>query len=174
VLVLNGIDNYQAGLRTVYYGEHKQALLEYGINQGVKAVDGPEWAGPTLYMVTQIAIPVGATKLANLPAASGTGVRLTGATRAMGAKNPLYGTKYTPKVMNQMAPNPKTGLPDNHGFPIIVDNYAGQGTTTMIKGRDGLLRVKVEVSLPRGCAANNRWGNFFVAHLILWHCTQQL
>ena len=51
----------------------------------------------------------------------------------------------TPKVLKQMEPDPRTGLPDYHGFPKIVDNYASGGTKTVIEGGDGVLRTKVEV-----------------------------
>ena len=37
--------------------------------------------------------------------------------------NPLEGTHYTAKVRQQIHnTNPRTGLPDNHGFPLEVDN----------------------------------------------------
>jgi len=47
-----------------------------------------------------------------------------------------------------MRPHQRTGVPDNHGFPLEVDNFAGQGTTRQITGRDGVVRTKVE--LPGG------------------------
>jgi len=59
--------------------------------------------------------------------------------------NPLEGTTYTGKVRAQMRPNPKTGRPDNHGFPLEVDNSAGLGRQTTIKGSDGLSRTKIEL-----------------------------
>ncbi|MCG8422128.1 MAG: hypothetical protein MJE77_29750, partial [Proteobacteria bacterium] len=64
---------------------------------------------------------------------------------ARGAANPLKGTTYTGKVRQQMRPGLKTGRPDNHGFPLEVDNFAGQGTRTTIKGGDGVVRTKVEL-----------------------------
>jgi hypothetical protein len=59
--------------------------------------------------------------------------------------NPLAGTTYTGKVKAQMRPNVKTGRPDNHGFPLEVDNSAGLGRQTTIKGGDGVSRTKVEL-----------------------------
>lgn len=59
--------------------------------------------------------------------------------------NPLQGTKYTQKVLRQMQPNLKTGHPDFHGFPHIVDNYANLGRKELITGRDGITRIKVSL-----------------------------
>jgi RHS repeat-associated protein len=70
--------------------------------------------------------------------------------------NPLEGTRYTEKVYNQMRLNPKTALPDNHAFPRIVDNYAGQGLVTPLKGGDGVIRTKVELQ----GTYNGRKGSF--------------
>ena len=61
------------------------------------------------------------------------------------SSNPLYGTKYTKKVLFQMENSLKTGKPDFHAFPRIVDNYAGLGKTELIKGKDGLARVKISL-----------------------------
>ena len=59
--------------------------------------------------------------------------------------NPLDGTKYTPKVLRQMEPNPVTGLTENHGFPKIVDDYAIEGRVSQLTGGDGIPRIKVEL-----------------------------
>ena len=59
--------------------------------------------------------------------------------------NPLAGTTYTGKVRAQMRPNLKTGRPDNHGFPLEVDNSAGLGRQTTIKGGDGVSSKKIEL-----------------------------
>ena len=59
--------------------------------------------------------------------------------------NPLKEAKYTKKVLRQMENNLKTGTPDFHGFPRIVDNYAGLGKTELIKGKDGITRVKISL-----------------------------
>jgi RHS repeat-associated protein len=64
---------------------------------------------------------------------------------ATGKVNPLEGTTYTGKVRAQMRQNPKTGRPDNHGFPLQVDNSAGLGRQTTIKGGDGVTRAKIEL-----------------------------
>lgn len=61
------------------------------------------------------------------------------------ADNPLDGTTYTAKVQGQMRPNLRTGIPENHGFPRIVDNYAGQGKQSVFQGGDGVWRTKVEL-----------------------------
>ena len=58
-------------------------------------------------------------------------------------KNPLEQTKYTGKVRKQMEPSLKTGRPDNHGFPKEVDNYASYGKQEIIKGGDGVERLKI-------------------------------
>lgn len=42
-----------------------------------------------------------------------------------------------------MEKNLKTGKTDSHGFPKIVDNYAGLGKKEFILGRDGLNRTKI-------------------------------
>ena len=60
--------------------------------------------------------------------------------------NPLMGTSYTPKVIKDMSLNAKTALPEFHGFPKIVDNFAGLGRTDLIIGRDGITRTKVSLS----------------------------
>lgn len=44
-----------------------------------------------------------------------------------------------------MEKNLKSGLPDFHGFPKIVDNYAGFGQRELIKGKDGLTRMKINL-----------------------------
>jgi len=61
------------------------------------------------------------------------------------ATNPLKGTKYTRKVFAQMEKTLKTGRPDFHGFPRIVDNYACLGKQECIKGSDGIMRLKVNL-----------------------------
>ena len=55
--------------------------------------------------------------------------------------NPLNNIIYTHKVMVQMS-NP---FDKGHAFPKIIDNYGGYGTQSLIKGGDGLFRVKVEI-----------------------------
>jgi len=62
--------------------------------------------------------------------------------------NPLKGTSYNPKVLNQIRLNARSAKPDFHGFPRIVDNYAGLGFTESLIGRDGIARIKI--SLPGG------------------------
>ena len=62
--------------------------------------------------------------------------------------NPLKGTSYTTKVLDQMRCNARTSLPDFHGFPRIVDNYASLGSKELIVGKDGIGRIKI--SLPGG------------------------
>ncbi len=59
--------------------------------------------------------------------------------------NPLENTTYEPKVIKQIQPNVKTGKLNYHGFPDIVDNYAGNGTQKTIVGGDGLVRTKIEL-----------------------------
>jgi len=59
--------------------------------------------------------------------------------------NPLHGTRYSKKVLIQMEHNLKTGQPDFHGFPRIVDNYANFGQKELIKGNDGFNRVKISL-----------------------------
>lgn len=44
-----------------------------------------------------------------------------------------------------MENNLKTGQPDFHGFPKIVDNYASKGQRELIKGKDGLTRTKITI-----------------------------
>jgi hypothetical protein len=55
------------------------------------------------------------------------------------AKNPLENTHYTEKVKGQM----QSG--DHHGFPDIVDNYGGYGTTRSVPGGDGVTRTWIEI-----------------------------
>ena len=62
--------------------------------------------------------------------------------------NPLNGTCYNPKVINDMRLNAKTALPDFHGFPRIVDNYAKFGCTETLIGHNGITRTKL--TLPGG------------------------
>jgi len=61
------------------------------------------------------------------------------------AANPLEGARYTGKVRQQMRPHNRTAKPDNHGFPLEVDNLAGQGIKRQITGGDGVVRTKVEL-----------------------------
>ncbi len=84
---------------------------------------------------------IGFTKLARMP----TQIAKTAKAISRIPSNPLEGAKYTRKVLLQMENNLKTGKPDFHGFPRIVDNYAGLGKTELIKGKDGLTRVKISL-----------------------------
>ncbi|NGX56373.1 MAG: hypothetical protein K1060chlam5_00611 [Candidatus Anoxychlamydiales bacterium] len=59
--------------------------------------------------------------------------------------NPLEGTFYRKKVLDQMKLNPKTGNTDYHGFPKIVDNYAKYGKIEKVLGRDGIFRTKISL-----------------------------
>jgi RHS repeat-associated protein len=61
------------------------------------------------------------------------------------ARNPLAGARYTGKVRQQMRPGLKTGRPDNHGFPLEVDNFAQHGKVSPLTGGDGIVRTKVEL-----------------------------
>ncbi|MCH9625856.1 MAG: hypothetical protein S4CHLAM123_10400 [Chlamydiales bacterium] len=70
--------------------------------------------------------------------------------------NPLEGTKYTQKVLQQMRPNLNTGFSDFHGFPQVVDNYARFGKKRTIIGRDGIERTKISI---HGCY-QKRYGHF--------------
>lgn len=45
-------------------------------------------------------------------------------------RNPLENLTYTNKVQSQMCWN------DNHGFPLIVDNFGSNGTISIITGGD--------------------------------------
>jgi hypothetical protein len=84
---------------------------------------------------------IGFSKLAKAP------IQLAKMTKAVSSlpSNPLQGTKYTRKVLLQMENNLKTGKPDLHGFPKIVDNYAGLGRRELIKGKDGISRMKISL-----------------------------
>jgi hypothetical protein len=84
---------------------------------------------------------IGFSKLARMP------IQIAKTAKAISRipSNPLQGAKYTRKVLLQMENNLKTGNPDFHGFPRLVDNYAGLGKTELIKGKDGLTRVKISV-----------------------------
>ena len=53
-----------------------------------------------------------------------------------------------------MQSNSKTGVPDFHRFPRIVDNYASLGQKELIKGRDHSMRRKV--SLKNGVEMPNK------------------
>jgi hypothetical protein len=58
--------------------------------------------------------------------------------------NPLEGTTYTKKVLEQMSiKSGKSFLPGFHGFPLEVDNFARLGRTEIVTGGDGILRTKV-------------------------------
>ena len=54
-------------------------------------------------------------------------------------ENPLLGTKYTNKVLQQMKLN------DFHSFPLEVDNFGNYASKTLIKGGDGIVRTRVEI-----------------------------
>lgn len=88
----------------------------------------------------------GFTKLARVPVQYS---RIIKPISHLRSKNPLIGTKYTKKVLFQMEKNLKTGKPDFHGFLKIVDNYAGLGTKEILKGKDGITRIKI--SLDGSC-----------------------
>ncbi|MEE2903808.1 MAG: hypothetical protein VYC39_15885 [Myxococcota bacterium] len=68
----------------------------------------------------------------------------------------LVGVEYTPKVRGQMRLNPTTALPDNHGFPRMVDSHARHGKSFAFAGGDGKVRGGIE--LPG--AYNGRDGKF--------------
>jgi len=68
----------------------------------------------------------------------------------------LAGVEYTPKVRGQMRLDPKTALPDNHGFPRMVDSHAKHGRAFAFAGGDGKVRGGIE--LPG--SYNGRDGKF--------------
>ena len=68
----------------------------------------------------------------------------------------LRGVEYTSKVIDQMRLDPKTALPDNHGFPRIVDTHARHGKSFAFRGGDGVIRGGIE--LPGGY--NGKSGKF--------------
>lgn len=74
--------------------------------------------------------------------------------------NPLNKIRYSEKVLQQMQVNLKTGLPDFHGFPKIVDNYAGLGQKTIVTGRDGIKRLKI--SLRGGYASQEGYFEWII------------
>jgi hypothetical protein len=84
---------------------------------------------------------IGFSKLARMP------VQVTKISKNISRlpSNPLHGTRYSKKVLLQMEKNLKTGQPDFHGFPKIVDNYANLGQRELIKGKDGLIRTKINL-----------------------------
>ena len=57
----------------------------------------------------------------------------------------MGGVEYTPKVLDQMRVNARTGLPDNHGFPRIADNSARLGDSFAIRNGDGKIRGGIEL-----------------------------
>jgi hypothetical protein len=69
----------------------------------------------------------------------------TGGSGAVKRPNPLSGTFYSEKVVRQMQPSPRTGKPDYHGFPKAVDDFAGDGSRSTIRGVDGIERTKIEL-----------------------------
>ena len=52
---------------------------------------------------------------------------------------------YIRKVLLQKENNLKTVKPYLHGFSKIVDNYAGLGQKELIKGKDGISRLKISL-----------------------------
>ncbi len=52
-------------------------------------------------------------------------------------RNPLENLTYTNKVQSQMCWN------DNHGFPLIVDNFGSNGTISIITGGDKNKYIRV-------------------------------
>lgn len=66
--------------------------------------------------------------------------------------NPLYGTTYTQKVMDQMAQD------DYHGFPSLIDTLPRSTDVCPRVGNDGTVRSLVE--LPgsiNGVSGNYQW-----------------
>jgi hypothetical protein len=55
------------------------------------------------------------------------------------AANFFDGSVYTGKVLEQLAHN------DFHGFPESVDGFANAGSVSEITGRDGVVRLKLEI-----------------------------
>ena len=53
--------------------------------------------------------------------------------------NPLSGTRYSPKVIEQMSSDAY------HGFPLQVDSYGASGTLSKLQGGDGVIRTKLEI-----------------------------
>ncbi len=54
-------------------------------------------------------------------------------------KNPLSNIKYTNKVLKQATQE------DFHGFPECVDSFGSYGTSSLLRGMDGIARTKVEI-----------------------------
>jgi hypothetical protein len=53
--------------------------------------------------------------------------------------NPLAKTEYNDKLLGQMR------IGDFHSFPLVVDNFGGLGTTSPIKGGDGIIRTHIKL-----------------------------
>ncbi|WP_075006671.1 RHS repeat-associated core domain-containing protein [Stigmatella aurantiaca] len=80
-----------------------------------------------------------------IPDVSADASKAAGSSGNAAQANPLAGVTYTGKVRSQIRPNLKTGRPDDHGFPLEVDNFAGSGRQTTITGGDGVNRMKIEL-----------------------------
>jgi len=123
-------------IELVFVGISKTAAL------GTIGVAGAEAAAARIVGDLEVAVAPGGWNPALYARGGGA---IPAAVVPRGTTNPLQDTRYTGKVRQQMRPHQRTGVPDNHGFPLEVDNFAGQGTTRQITGRDGVVRTKVEL-----------------------------
>ena len=83
LLMLNGLDNFIAGLRQAFTGEPTEAFLEAGIRSAVELAGGGQTTASFIYIGSQILIPFAAVSLA------GSGGLATSAQSGIGA-NGLY------------------------------------------------------------------------------------
>jgi hypothetical protein len=116
------------------------AVGAYAAGGALIGVSGGALAAEAAVFIGGAAISVGAGSTG--AALTTAGLSGMGGAAAMEAaaeetSNPLEGTTYTPKVLNQM----DNDL--NHGFPALVDQEAGYGQVTPLTGGDGTQRTLV-------------------------------
>jgi len=157
-VMAHGLDHFFTGAQTVYYGTPQETATSLALQKAGLSSHRANLVDNGLSIVGSmggvLAVQKGytvATKTANrtVQVLEGHVTQSTTAPQLLNETlccNPLKGTSYSQKVLNQVKPNGKTGLPDFHGFPQIVDNYASLGSKELITGRDGISRIKVSLS----------------------------
>ena len=143
-VLVHGLDQFITGMSAAITGKHRATLTEQLLQTTSMP---PEWASFSNDVLT-IGGTMGGSAIIRASRLGAFPRLQLGKTSSLPSKfseNPLKNTRYTKKVLAQMERSLKTGQTDFHGFPRIVDNYAGLGKKELIQGGDGLIRMRVAV-----------------------------
>lgn len=140
-VMAHGIDQFFTGLQTAITGEYRDTVSSYLLQQTGMSRENATFVNDCI----SVAGTVGGTAAIRSAQLTAYYFRLPTILKKPSKlpENPLRNMRYTKKVLMQMERNLKTGKTDFHGFPRMVDNYAGFGKKELIQGKDRLTRMKI-------------------------------